>query len=93
MKLTRNEASTIFMYRARMTKVLNNYKGNKEKIECRWCKEKEENQKHIIEECSEFKQWTIGLKEEEIFEEDVKVLKVKSQQLMEIYEKLNLKKL
>ena len=50
-KISQNMAEIIFRLRSRVTKVKMNYKGSFENLECEVCKEEQESQKHIIEEC------------------------------------------
>ena len=73
-KLTRNQASTIFKARTRMTKVKGNYKkGHKDPL-CRLCGKDEETQKHIFEECEKLKTITDGITKEMLFCENVEAL-------------------
>ena len=51
-KLNRFQASTIFKARARMLDVKANYKGKHNDLKCRLCKLQEENQNHILFECT-----------------------------------------
>merc|ERR1711895_59565 len=50
-KLTRKQASTIFKARIRMTKVKGNYKNLFPNLRCRACKEEQETQKHVLQDC------------------------------------------
>ena len=50
-KISQNMAEIIFSLRSRVTKVKMNYKGSFENLECEVCKEEQESQKHIIQEC------------------------------------------
>ena len=88
-KLTRNQASTIFKARTRMTKVKGNYKNGHKDLLCRLCGKNEETQKHILEECEKLKTVTKGISKEMIFVENVEELletAVRIQKRMEILE-------
>lgn len=50
-KLTRIETSIIFKARTRMLEVKHNYKNKYRDTKCRMCKQQEETQHHILEEC------------------------------------------
>ena len=50
-KLTRRQARAIFMARSRMLKTKTYYKNMHKDIVCRGCSQKDETQKHILEEC------------------------------------------
>ena len=50
-KLTRKQASTIFKARTRMIKVKGNYKNGFPDLACRACKNAEESQMHVLQEC------------------------------------------
>lgn len=51
-ELTRKQASMIFRARSRMIKVKGNYKNGHLDLKCRMCKDYEETQNHILQECS-----------------------------------------
>ena len=68
-KLTRNQASTIFKTRTRMIKVKGNYKNGNTDLNCRICKQKEESQQHILEECVPINNKLPKITKEMIFEE------------------------
>ena len=51
-KLTRKQASIIFKARTRMIKVKGNYKNACTYMECRACKQAEETQTHVLNECT-----------------------------------------
>ena len=84
--LTRREIGIIIRARTRMTNVKCNYRGKyKNNTICRFCKRVEEEQKHILEDCTginrnEYQQITIR----EIFEEDIDTLKQAAKKLEKI---------
>ena len=51
-KLTRTEASDIFKLRSRMIRVKRNYKSAYPNLTCRGCNANEENQQHVLVECT-----------------------------------------
>ena len=50
-ELTRKQTSLIFKARSRMLKVKGNYKNGHSDLMCRMCKNQEETQTHILDEC------------------------------------------
>ena len=76
-ELTRNQASTIFKARTRMTKVRANYKNGNDGLDlnCRLCKKEEETQKHVLEECEELNTKYDKATMNMIFSENTKELK------------------
>ena len=74
-KLTRNQASTIFKARTRMIKVKSNYKNGNNDLKCRICKQKEETQQHILEECEPINNKIPKITKEMLFEESSEELK------------------
>ena len=74
-KLTRNQASLIFKTRTRMLKVKGNYKNGHTKLECRLCKNQEETQKHVLEECKKINDMAPKVTKEMIFDEEPEILK------------------
>ena len=92
-KLTRKQASTIFQARTRMLKVKNNYKNGNSDLMCRLCKEKEETQKHILEECLKIhtsKETQSIITTEMIFAEDTGKLKEYAKRISEHMETLHM---
>ncbi len=88
---SRNDASTIFQARAGMTKVKMNYTNKyKSNLKCRACQQEEESQKHIMEECRKIhtNEETM-VKEEEIYTEDVTILKNTTKKIISILAKLD----
>ena len=73
-KLTRNQASTIFKARTRMTKVKGNYKNGHKDLLCRLCGKGEETQNHIFEDCEALQTVSIGITKEMIFTENLVAL-------------------
>ena len=73
-KLTRNKASTIFKARTRMLKIRANYKNGNKDLTCRACKETDETQQHILEECKELHKTLPKVTKEMIFVENIKEL-------------------
>ena len=55
--LTRKQASIIFKARTRMLKCKGNYKNGYPTLTCRMCKQAEETQTHVLEECPELHPW------------------------------------
>ena len=51
-ELTRKQTSLIYKARARMLKVKGNYKNGYTDLKCRMCKQHEETQTHILEDCT-----------------------------------------
>jgi hypothetical protein len=75
-KLTRTEASEIFKLRSRMIKVKRNFKGAYTNLTCRGCNANEENQKHVLEECSSIHESEVTkIFKEDYFTDDVDTLK------------------
>ena len=56
--LTRQDCTNIFKIRARMLAVKANFKGTAQNLTCRWCKEKNETQQHILTKCPYFNEIT-----------------------------------
>ena len=74
-KFTRYEASTIFKARTRMIDVKNNYRGKYQDLMCRICKEENETQIHVFEECKALhKDTNTKVTREMIFSNDVNIL-------------------
>ena len=93
-KLNRNQASNIFKARTRMLPIKGNQKneytdkdGNTH-ITCRLCKEKDETQKHILEECTTLRKITIPITESMIFDENTENLEETATQIGKILEEL-----
>ena len=74
-KLSRIKCADIFRIRSRMLKVKGNYKTGQQTYKCRWCKDEEETQEHILSECSAFKDLTKGIKYCTYFTNNMKKLK------------------
>ena len=66
-KLSRNQASIIFEARTRMLKIKDNYKNGNESLKCSICKDKEETQGHILEECENINEIAPNVTKELIF--------------------------
>jgi hypothetical protein len=84
-QLNRMEASTIFKARSRMLEVKNNYKNKYRNRTCRLCKNHEEDQIHVLQECPTLER--LKLKKatmENIFDEDIKILKETSRRINSI---------
>ena len=79
--LTRKDCANIFAIRARMIKVKTNYRNAHENTLCRWCKEKEEPQEHILTECPKFKKITKNLNYQKIMTDLVNLLKKESKMI------------
>ncbi len=50
-KLNRHQVSTIFKARTRMIDVKNNFRGKYPDNKCRGCKNEDETQEHVLQEC------------------------------------------
>ena len=88
-KLTRNQASTIFKARTRMTKVKSNYKNGNTDMKCRLCGISEETQKHAFEECETINKTLEKVTEQMIFNEDTDELRTTAnliEKRMHLYE-------
>ena len=91
-KLNRNQASTIFKTRTRMLPLKGNQKNeytNKEgklNITCRMCNDKDETQKHILEECLILRKETNPITKEMVFEEDTEKLKTTANEIIKMIE-------
>ena len=68
--LSRMECSNLFAVRSRMLKVKGNYKNKHANLQCRWCKNKEESQIHILTECKEFQSITGNNKYETYYDDN-----------------------
>ena len=89
-KLSRNQVSTIFKARTRMLKVRSNYKNGNKEHKCRLCKNQEETQQHILEECENINNHFQKVTKEMIFDENTEKLRKTAQLIqsrMEILEK------
>ena len=90
-KLTRLDSSIIFKARSRMLDVKENFKTkNKGEMKCRLCKEADETQRHILEECMMIhRDDTFKIKYEDIYEdEDMDKLKETARKVRKSIDKL-----
>ena len=90
-KLTRLDASIVFKARSRMLEVKENFKTkHKGEIKCRLCKEADETQKHILEECMVLHEdETMKITYEDIYEdEDMDKLKETARKIRQTIDKL-----
>ena len=84
-KLNRLEVSMIIKARARMLNAKMNYKGKYKNLKCRFCKETEETQVHILDECKEINRAKYPKTHtKEIFNENITVLKETAKKLREM---------
>ncbi len=84
-KLIRKECSYIFKTRARMMDVKGNFKNKYPDSKCRWCNHPQETQKHILIECSGFKEITNNMSYHTYFQEDAKSYEASKQILGKVY--------
>ena len=80
-QLSRNQASIIFKARTRMLKIKGNYKNGNESLKCSICKDKEETQGHILEECEKINEIAPKVTKEMIFSEEIEMLKEVAQKI------------
>ena len=74
--LTRKQTSLIFKARTRMMKVKSNYKNGHTNLKCRMCKNEEETQAHILENCpSMHPDDTLKVTKPELFSSDTGTLR------------------
>ena len=85
--LTRWACSNIFNTRARMIKVKGNYRNKYNDMSCRWCKEDDETQIHILNHCPEFKAITNNIKHEVYYRDDRESTLQAATTLQEVIEK------
>ena len=91
-KLNRINVSTIFRARSRMLEVKTNYKNKyRDNLKCRACKEAEETQLHVLQECDILHvDETTKIKYDDIFEdEDIPTLRTTAIRIRETIERLN----
>ena len=70
-KCNRMEINTIFRARTRMLKAKSNFRNMYQDTMCRMCKEEEEDQEHVLENCQNEERKKIGkVTAEDIFEEN-----------------------
>ena len=89
-KLSRTEASTIFKTRARMLDIKHNFKWKYPDTLCRKCKDHEETQEHILEQCQrihENNETTIP--KTEIFQTNHEEISLTAKKIITVMEKLN----
>ena len=88
-KLNRNDCSTIFKARTRMIEVKNNYRNKYRNNICRACKEEEETQEHVLEECPRLhSDESTKTKRNHIFTDDTDTLKKSARQIRSTIKKL-----
>ena len=88
-KLNRNQVSLIFKARTRMLNLKANFKNRHQEHKCRLCKEAEETQSHVLEECQKLNEKYQKVTKEMIFSENTEELKQTAkiiQERMEIME-------
>ena len=89
--LSRNQVSQIFKARTRMLNVKANYKNGNRDLKCRVCKNAEETQGHILEECLKINEKCQKVTKEMIFDENTEELRKTAkiiQERMEVLEKI-----
>ncbi len=88
-KLNRIEASIIFKTRTRMLDIKHNYRGKYPDTTCRKCKNEEETQEHILEQCKQLhKNNETKITKTDIFETDPIKLKTTAERIVTLIEKL-----
>ena len=88
-ELTRKQTSLIFKARTRMIKVKGNYKNGQNDLTCRICKNNEETQTHILEECLALHQNdTTKIPRHQLFSTDIGTLRTVAYKIENILEKL-----
>ena len=89
-ELTRKQSSIIFKARCRMIKVKGNYKNGHKDLTCRMCKNEEETQTHILEQCPKLHQNdALKVPMHQLFNEDVGTLRETANNIGKIMEKLD----
>ena len=88
-KLSRTKCADIFRIRSRMLKVKGNYKTGQQTYKCRWCKDEEETQEHILSECSAFKDLTKGIDYRTYFTNNINMLRKIAPAIRKIRERIN----
>ena len=90
-KCNRMEINTIFRARTRMLKAKSNFRNMYQDTMCRMCKEEEEDQEHVLENCQNEERKKIGkVTAEDIFEENTEKLKETAgtiQRIMDLLER------
>ena len=87
-KLNRNQVSCIFKARTRMLNVKSNFKNGHQEHKCRACKQKEETQTHVLEECHKLNDKHQKITKEMIFSENIEELRKTAKAIQERIEKL-----
>ena len=88
-ELTRKQTSTIFKARSRMLKVKGNYKNGYPDLSCRLCKQHDEIQTHIPEECLAMHHNSFSkVPMHQLFSEEADTLRQVASNLQNITEKL-----
>ena len=88
-ELTRKQASLTFKARTRMIKVKCNYKNGYANLKCRMCKNEDETQKHIPEECPIIHDnESIRVPVHQLFNEDTDTLRRTAQKIDKVLQKL-----
>lgn len=88
-KMNRVEVSTIFKARSRMLEIKNNYKNMHRNRNCRLCGLQEEDQTHVLEECTALTRLQLEpVRRSEFFSDDIKTLKLSVERIQNIMAKL-----
>ena len=91
-KLTRNQASIIFKARTRMLDVKNNFRGKYQNTICRACKESNETQEHILEECAKIHEnEETKVRKSDLFNKEIMELRDTAKKIEKIIETLDIK--
>ena len=89
-ELTRKQCSIIFKARTRMIKVKANYRNGHQNLKCRMCKNEEETQTHVLEECLAIHpDNAIKVPKRLLFNEDPGTLRQVADKVEKILEKLS----
>ena len=87
-ELSREDVSLVFKTRCRMLEIKDNYKNKYDNLICRLCKQHEENQKHILEECEEIKKEGLEIQKTTLFSRSQYIQQENAQKIRKILRKL-----
>ena len=73
--LTRLQASAIFKARTRMINVKDNFRGNQEDLTCRFCRNCDETQEHVLSQCGNI-HYDESTKVYNVFNDDINQLRL-----------------
>ena len=87
-ELNRQDVSLIFKTRNRMLEIKDNYRNKYENLTCRLCKQNEETQKHILEECDEIKKEKLQIHKYTLFSRSKYIQQDNAEKIRKIVKKL-----